>query len=63
MTLNEAIAHAEKVADAGGPCAEDHMQLASWLRELAELRAERDRKEAEYYGYFGITLEDVDDES
>ena len=39
MTLEEAIAHAEEVAASGcGKCAEDHRQLAEWLRELRDRR-------------------------
>jgi hypothetical protein len=37
MTLDEAIAHAEWCADNScGECAEDHRQLAKWLKELAD---------------------------
>jgi hypothetical protein len=36
MTIDEAIAHAEAVAQScDGECAEDHRQLAEWLKELA----------------------------
>lgn len=39
MTLEEAISHAEDVAkSACGKCAEEHRQLAEWLRELKKLR-------------------------
>lgn len=44
MTLDEAIAHAEYVADydcygeSQRRCAEDHRQLAEWLRELRDRR-------------------------
>lgn len=44
MTLEEAIIHAEEVADrcevtdGDRPCAEQHRQLAEWLKELAERR-------------------------
>lgn len=41
MTLDEAIKHAEKVAEQNKgcqKCAEEHRQLAEWLRELKELR-------------------------
>lgn len=62
MTLDEAIRHAEEVADtceyeAGkydvcdsyekgvayqeGKCAEEHRQLAEWLKELKELRKQK----------------------
>lgn len=54
MTLDEAIKHAEEVANANerlcktirrdmqlsdyGKCAEEHRQLAEWLKELKQLR-------------------------
>lgn len=39
MSLDAAIAHADERASAlSGPCAEQHAQLASWLRELQEHR-------------------------
>lgn len=39
MTIEEAIEHAQKVAeDTSGACAESHLQLASWLLELVSLR-------------------------
>lgn len=39
MELDEAIIHAETVAKGQcGPCAEDHAQLAAWLKELKERR-------------------------
>ncbi|WP_287385652.1 hypothetical protein [Lachnospira sp.] len=39
MTLDEAIKHAQDVADTNcGQCAEDHKQLAEWLKELKELK-------------------------
>jgi hypothetical protein len=39
MTLDEAIQHAQEVADRGcDQCARDHQQLADWLKELKELR-------------------------
>ena len=44
MTLDEAIIHAEYVAnydcygDKQRKCAEDHRQLAEWLREYKELK-------------------------
>lgn len=39
MTLEEAIDHAEEVAKIEcGKCAEEHRQLAEWLRELKKLR-------------------------
>ncbi len=43
MTLDEAIEHAEKVAEGCGPesaeCAKDHRRLAGWLRELRNKKA------------------------
>ena len=39
MTLDEAIEHCEEVAKiVCDECAEEHMQLAEWLRELKKLR-------------------------
>ena len=39
MTLDEAIVHAQEVADKGcEQCARDHQQLADWLKELKKLR-------------------------
>ncbi|WP_337083619.1 hypothetical protein [Citrobacter freundii] len=39
MNLDTAIAHAdERAAELSGPCSTEHAQLASWLRELQELR-------------------------
>lgn len=44
MTLDDAIVHADWVADnCEGECSEDHMQLAEWLRELKRLRTENDK--------------------
>lgn len=50
MTLDEAILHAEEVAEScerGNPkkrskfkCASEHRQLAKWLKELKALKAE-----------------------
>lgn len=37
LTLDEAIAHAEKCAD-NTPCGRNHRQLADWLRELKTAR-------------------------
>lgn len=43
MTLGEAIAHAEWCAkEACGECAEEHEQLADWLRELKRARMKID---------------------
>lgn len=44
MTLDEAIKHAEEVAEEQekfGKCAEEHQQLAAWLMELRVLRSGR----------------------
>lgn len=39
MSLDAAITHAdERAASLSGPCAEQHTQLANWLRELRERR-------------------------
>lgn len=39
MTLDEAIEHEQLVADTNcDQCAEDHRQLAEWLKELKKLR-------------------------
>ncbi len=38
MNIHEAIEHAEEKGREDTPCAEDHQQLALWLRELQELR-------------------------
>lgn len=41
MTLDEAIRHAEQTAaSCDGECADDHWQLADWLRELRRARME-----------------------
>jgi len=48
MTLDEAIEHAElRAKEACGECAEEHEQLAEWLRELKKLKAQNEwlRKE------------------
>ena len=43
MTLDEAIEHAEEVAtNRCGECAEEHKQLADWLRELKRARMKID---------------------
>ena len=42
MTLDEAIEHASEVADGCGECAEEHEQLAEWLRELRLARMKVD---------------------
>ena len=39
MTLDEAIEHAEEVADSKcDSCGAEHRQLADWLKELKDLR-------------------------
>ena len=38
MTLDEAIAHSEEMANET-PCGQEHRQLADWLKELRELKA------------------------
>jgi len=42
MTLDEAIKHAEEVADVcefeARKCAKEHRQLAEWLKELKQLK-------------------------
>ena len=38
LSLEEAIDHAQDVAEGRGPCAADHEQLAGWLRELKAVR-------------------------
>ena len=46
MTLDEAIEYAEWCAEDGetcDECAEEHRQLAEWLRELKRLRTENDK--------------------
>ncbi len=41
MTLDEAIQHAQEIADKGcDQCAKDHQQLAEWLTELKNRREE-----------------------
>ncbi|HBT0394440.1 TPA: hypothetical protein ACRXX2_003551 [Klebsiella pneumoniae] len=50
LTLEQAIQHTdEKAAALSGPCAEQHKQLAEWLRELQERR----KADSEPVGYFG----------
>lgn len=49
MTLDEAIVHAkDKSACTKGKCASDHAQLALWLEELKELRANRNRAVSQF---------------
>ncbi len=40
MSLADAITHADEVGAACGPCAAEHRQLAAWLRELQQRRAQ-----------------------
>lgn len=40
MSIDEAIAHCHEKALCDGPCARDHAQLAEWLCELKQVRAE-----------------------
>jgi hypothetical protein len=47
MTLDEAIEHADEIARECGPCAEDHRQLATWLRELKERRSQMGQLETD----------------
>lgn len=37
--LSDAIAHADEIGAACGPCAAEHRRLAAWLRELRDIRA------------------------
>ena len=39
MTLDEAIKHAEEVSLCETTCGAEHAQLATWLRELRDIRA------------------------
>ena len=49
MTLDEAIEHAREVADQGcGKCAEEHSQLADWLKELQMLKKESETMSCKY---------------
>ena len=38
MTIDEAIRHCDEIAAGCGECADEHRQLAEWLRELKRLR-------------------------
>ncbi len=57
MTLQEAIEHCEEKAKGNSKCAEDHAQLAEWLKELEE-RRQADIKMTVMDGT--ITKDDVD---
>lgn len=62
MTLDEAIKHCEEVADYDCygekqlKCAEEHRQLAEWLKELKRLREQMGRAE---HGYRSINKSEV----
>ena len=61
MTLDEAIAHTEWVVDnCEGGCANDHRQLAEWLRELVALRAEYEGLKERYDLLLEKTVEMAD---
>lgn len=53
MTLKEAIEHCEEKAHGCNECADDHRQLAEWLKELMERRAAAAK-------YFGISIDEFD---
>ena len=42
MTIDEAILHCEEKAQGCDECASEHQQLADWLRELKQRRAEQE---------------------
>lgn len=48
MTLQEAIQHAEEVAQScalnNPKCAQDHLTLANWLKELQQLKQQAEQK-------------------
>lgn len=44
MTLEKAIKHCEEKSSGCSQCADEHRQLAEWLRELKE-RRERDKND------------------
>lgn len=49
MTIEDAIKHAEEVANNScSDCSDEHRQLADWLRELVKLRKEKSEKKYEY---------------
>lgn len=58
MTLDEAIAHCEEVADYNCyndkqmKCANEHRQLAKWLTELKELKSLQTARKPEWKLYF-----------
>lgn len=48
MTLDEAIIHAEEVANTQcDDCAKEHKQLAEWLKELKNYREEKNKSSIE----------------
>lgn len=47
MTLKEAIEHCEEKAKGNSECAEEHAQLAEWLKELKERRREDDKRRSD----------------
>lgn len=52
MNLDEAIRHAEEMADkCDGQCSIEHEQLAKWLQELKDLRNEKRLNEIIKLGY------------
>lgn len=53
MTLEEAIKHCEEKAQGCDACAQEHRQLAMWLKELIERRKAAAK-------YFGISLDEFD---
>lgn len=61
MTLDEAIQHCEDVAASNtcADCASEHEQLAAWLKELKDYRANYERKAAELQGIDAQLLEQI----
>jgi len=53
MSLDDAIQHSEEIAQQCGPCAEEHQQLALWLKELKELRSKIECQGCSYLTKFG----------
>lgn len=49
MTLDEAIKHCEEKAKCGDACGLEHRQLADWLKELKQLRADRRKITTDIY--------------
>ena len=48
MTLEEAIEHCEEKAQGCDACAQEHRQLAMWLKELLERRRADDGRKNEF---------------